>query len=57
MDPVVAKPKPEKTFEEVARDWYSYWKAGRNERHAVYVLGRPYADAISQNRGLGHFKT
>jgi integrase len=46
MDPVVEKPKPDKTFEEVARDWFSYWKAGRNERHAVYVLRRLEADVF-----------
>lgn len=46
IDPVVEKPKVEKTFEEVARDWYSHWKAGRNERHAVYVLRRLEADVF-----------
>jgi hypothetical protein len=46
MDPVVEKPKPEKTFEDVARDWFSYWKAGRIERHAAYVLRRLEADVF-----------
>jgi integrase len=46
MDPVVEKPKPEKTFQEVARDWYSRWKTGRNERHTVYVLRRLEADVF-----------
>lgn len=34
------------TFEAVARDWHSKWRAARTERHADYVLRRLEADVF-----------
>ena len=48
LDPNFKKRTTSKTFEGVGRDWYTYWKAGRNERHAVYVLRRLEADVFPQ---------
>jgi hypothetical protein len=40
VDPSITKHASTKTFEMVARTWHAHWKAGRNERHAHYVLKR-----------------
>jgi hypothetical protein len=52
MDPVLEMPKPEKTFEEVARERYSCWKTRRNERHTVYVIRRLEADVAWEPRNV-----
>ncbi len=48
IDPAAEKRTMNKHFEEVARNWYDRWKAGRNQRHAVYVLRRIEADVFPQ---------
>ena len=42
--------REEYTLEAVARDWWSHWKAGRTERHALTVLRRLESDVFP---GLG----
>ena len=48
VDPSITKHASTKTFEMVARTWHAHWKAGRNERHAHYVLKRLEADIFPE---------
>ncbi len=48
IDPAAEKQATSKSFESVAKEWYQRWKAGRNERHTVYVLRRLEADVFPQ---------
>ncbi len=48
IDPAADKQATNKPFESVAREWYARWKAGRNERHTVYVLRRLEVDVFPQ---------
>jgi hypothetical protein len=48
IDPSIKKQAAGKTFEVVAREWYSHWKTARNERHAHYVLKRLEADIFPE---------
>lgn len=46
LDPAVDRRATLVGFEQAARAWYEHWKAGRNERHAVYVIRRLEADVF-----------
>ena len=48
VDPGAERETSEKTFEVVARDWHTHWKANRHERHAYYVLRRLEADVFPE---------
>jgi integrase len=48
IDPGAERETSEKTFEVVARDWHTHWKANRHERHAYYVLRRLEADVFPE---------
>jgi DNA-directed RNA polymerase specialized sigma24 family protein len=48
IDPGAERKTSEKTFEVVARDWHTHWKANRHERHAYYVLRRLEADIFPE---------
>src|SRR6266853_1932558 len=48
IDPSAKKQLAEKTFEAVAREWHSHWRANRNHRHAHYVLKRLEADIFPE---------
>jgi len=52
VDPIAERQKEEVVrFEPTARAWYNHWKAGRNERHAVYVIRRMEADVFPRIGG------
>lgn len=48
IDPSTEKQSSGKTFETAAREWYARWKAGRNERHAYYVIRRLELDIFPE---------
>ena len=48
VDPAAGKANAEKTFEDVAREWFERWKEGRHERHAHYVIRRLEQDVFPQ---------
>ena len=48
IDPGAERETSEKTFEVVARDWHTHWKANRHERHAYHVLRRLEADIFPE---------
>src|SRR5580700_3146317 len=48
IDPGAEREASEKTFEVVAREWHTHWKANRHERHAYYVLRRLEADIFPE---------
>lgn len=48
IDPSHERRSAGKTFEEVARQWHTHWKADREERHAHYVLKRLEADVFPE---------
>jgi integrase len=47
-DPAAVRRTSITTFEAVVKVWYAHWKAGRNERHATYVLRRLEADVFPE---------
>ncbi len=48
IDPAQHKQASEKTFEDVAREWYARWMTGRTNRHAHYIIKRLEADIFPQ---------
>ena len=48
VDPGAERETSQKTFEVVAREWHTHWKANRHERHAYYVLRRLEADIFPE---------
>jgi len=48
VDPGAERETSQKTFEVVAREWHTHWKANRHERHAYYVLRRLEADIFRE---------
>jgi integrase len=48
IDPAAEKQIHQVEFETIARQWFDRWKAGRNERHAGYVIRRLEADVFPQ---------
>ncbi|HTY50227.1 MAG TPA: integrase arm-type DNA-binding domain-containing protein [Steroidobacteraceae bacterium] len=48
IDPGAQRETSTKTFEVVAREWHTRWKANRHERHAYYVLRRLEADVFPE---------
>lgn len=50
---VKRKAAGEKTFEEVAREWWGHWKVGKNDRYADYAITRLEADVFPEIGALG----
>lgn len=48
INPAAPNIQPVKTFEAVARLWFARWKAGRSDRHSVYVIRRLEADVFPE---------
>lgn len=48
VDPAARRKAAGKTFEVVAREWYSRWKVGRNGQYAFYVLKRLETDIFPE---------